>query len=108
MVGMLVPLTGGVGYVANRPSPNWQVLYHLYTTYSPCRTWGVICYRSHLLGEPETTIDNDDVYSKYIVTQLNQLYPTPPPPFMYLLSLQLVSLPIRGGWLLEFLLTKAL
>ena len=30
------------------PSPNWQEKYHLYTTYSPCRTWGgyiyVICY----------------------------------------------------------------
>ena len=23
------------------PSPNWQEKYHLYTTYSPCRTWGV-------------------------------------------------------------------
>ena len=22
-------------------SPNWQEKYHLYTTYSPCRTWGV-------------------------------------------------------------------
>ena len=37
------------------PSPNWQyipLLYHLYIAF-----WGVICYRSHLLGEPETTID---------------------------------------------------
>ena len=25
-----------VGSVANRPSPNWQERYNLYTTYSPC------------------------------------------------------------------------
>ena len=39
-------------------SPNWQEKYHLYTTYSPCLRLGVICYRSHLLGEPETIIEN--------------------------------------------------
>ncbi len=45
MVGMLVPVKGG-RLVAGRPSPNWQEKCHLYTTYSPCRTWGVICYRT--------------------------------------------------------------
>ena len=34
----LVPLKGGRWH---SPSPNWQEKYHLYTTYSPCRTWGV-------------------------------------------------------------------
>ena len=38
----LVPLKGGRWW--HSPSPNWQEKYHLYTTYSPCRTWGVICY----------------------------------------------------------------
>ena len=32
-------------------------IYHLYTTYSPCLLGGPICYRSHLLGEPETSLD---------------------------------------------------
>ena len=37
------------------PSPNWQVCH---TTYSACRTWRVICYRSHLLrGTSIPTID---------------------------------------------------
>ena len=54
----LVPLKGGRWH---SPSPNWQVLYHLYTTYSPCLLGGEICYRSHLLGEPKTTIDQQDV-----------------------------------------------
>ena len=39
------------------PSPNWQEKCHLFTTYSPCLLGGPICYRSHLLREPETTID---------------------------------------------------
>ena len=34
----LVPLKGGRWH---SPSPNWQEKYHLYTIYSPCRTWGV-------------------------------------------------------------------
>ena len=43
--------------MANRPSPNWQ---YIYTTYIPLIVlafWGEKGYRSHLLGEPETTID---------------------------------------------------
>ena len=42
------------------PSPNWQEKCHLYTTFivlAFCRVIAVICYRSHLVGEPETTID---------------------------------------------------
>ena len=45
--------------MANRPSPNWQVCH---TTYIPLfsslpNLGGEKCYRSHLLGEPETTIE---------------------------------------------------
>ncbi len=50
----LVPLKGGRFFLK---SPNWQEKYHLYTTYSPCLRLGIICYRSHLLREPETTIE---------------------------------------------------
>ena len=46
MVVELVPPKGG-RYVAGRPSPN------------PCLLGGEKCYRSHLLGEPET-----DIFSK--------------------------------------------
>ncbi len=47
-----VPLKGG----------RWHIIPQLavYTTYIPLIVlafWGVICYRSHLLGEPETTIE---------------------------------------------------
>ncbi len=56
----LVPLKGGIRW--HSPSPNWQEKYHLYTTYSPCLL--PICYRSHLLGEPETTIDERSVPGK--------------------------------------------
>ena len=41
MVVEMVPLKGGQK-VANRPSPNWQEKYHLYTTYSPCLLGGYI------------------------------------------------------------------
>ena len=49
----LVPLKGG----------RWHIIPELavYTTYIPLIVlafWGVICYRSHLLGEPETTLDS--------------------------------------------------
>ena len=40
----------------NNP-PIGRKKYHLYTTYSPCLLGGEKCYRSHLLGKPETTID---------------------------------------------------
>ena len=48
----LVPLKGG----------RWHIIPQLavYTTYIPLIVlafWGVICYRSHLLGEPERTIE---------------------------------------------------
>ena len=48
----LVPLKGGRDYII----PQLAV----YTTYIPLIVltfWGVISYRSQLLGEPETTID---------------------------------------------------
>ena len=45
------------------PSPNWQEKYHLYTTEKVLAFvgGGEKCYRSHLLGEPETTIDNLEI-----------------------------------------------
>ena len=54
MVGMLVPLKGGLGGIVHPPIGRKN------TTYIPLIVlafWGVICYRSHLLGEPETTIE---------------------------------------------------
>ena len=58
MVVEMVPLKGPKRWDRwHSPSPNWQEKYHLYTTYSPCLLGGEKCYRSHLLGEPETTID---------------------------------------------------
>ena len=50
----LVPLKGGIGGIVHPPSVRKNA------TYIPLIVlafWGVICYRSHLLGEPETTID---------------------------------------------------
>ena len=55
MVGMLVPLKGGIGRW-HSSSPNWQEKYHLYTTYSPCLLGGLYA-TYHLLGEPETNFD---------------------------------------------------
>ncbi len=37
------------------PSPNWQYIHHLYTTY--ILPSGGLYATYHLLGEPETTID---------------------------------------------------
>ena len=54
MVGMLVPVKGGIGGIVHPPIGRKN------TTYIPLIVlafWGVICYRSHLLQEPETTID---------------------------------------------------
>ena len=50
----LVPVKGGIGGIFDPP------IGRKYTTYIPlidCRTGGVICYWSHLLREPETTVD---------------------------------------------------
>ncbi len=44
--------------VANRPSPNWQEKYHVYTTYSPCRNWVKhATYLPPFRGTISTTID---------------------------------------------------
>ena len=56
MVVELVPLTGGIGSIVHPPIGRKN------TTYIPLIVLaepggGPICYRSHLLGEPETTID---------------------------------------------------
>ena len=56
----LVPLKGG----------RWHIIPQLavYTTYIPliyCLLGGPICYRSHLLREPETTIDNMEGIPKH-------------------------------------------
>ena len=61
----LVPLKGG----------RWHIIPHLavYTTYIPliyCLL-GVICYRSHLLEEPETTIDA--IVINGVITAINGL-----------------------------------
>ena len=41
---------------------NWQEKYHLYTIYSPCLLGDFFCYRSHLLRETETTIEDWHFY----------------------------------------------
>ena len=49
----LVPLKGGIGSIVHPPIGSKN------TTYIPLIVlafWGVICYRSNLLGEPETTM----------------------------------------------------
>ena len=51
MVVDLVPLKGGIGGIFYPPIGRKN------TTYSPCLLGGKKCYRSHLLGEPETSID---------------------------------------------------
>ena len=38
-LGCWFPQKGGCRW--HSPSPKWQEKCHLYTTYSPCRTWGV-------------------------------------------------------------------
>ena len=55
MVVEMVHLKGGIGGIVHPPNGS---IYHLYTTYSPCLLGGETCYRSHLLGEPETNIEN--------------------------------------------------
>ena len=50
----LVPVKGGIGGIVHPPIGRKN------TTYIPLIVlafWGVICYRSHLLREPETTIE---------------------------------------------------
>ena len=49
MVVEMVPLKGGIGGIVHPPIGS---IYHLYTTYIPCRTWGVKNATYHLLGEP--------------------------------------------------------
>ena len=50
-LGCWFPLKGGIGSIVHPPIDRKN------TTYSPCLRLGVIYYRSHLLGEPEPTID---------------------------------------------------
>ena len=59
MVVEMVPLKGGIGGI----SPNWQEKYHLYTTYSPCRTWGMknATYLPPFRGTISTTIDHGPI-----------------------------------------------
>ena len=52
MVGMLVPLKGGIGGIVHPPIGS---IYHLYTTY--ILPSGGLYATYHLLGEPEKTID---------------------------------------------------
>ena len=52
MVGDLVPLNDGKRWLIVHPPIGRKN-----TTYSPCRTWEVICYQAHRLGEPETTLE---------------------------------------------------
>ncbi len=52
MVGMLVPLKGGIGGIVHPPIGS---IYHLYTTY--ILPSGGLYATYHLSGEPETTID---------------------------------------------------
>ena len=53
----LVPLKGGRWH---SPSPNWQyipLIYHLYIYILPS---GALYATYHLLGEPETTLENSE------------------------------------------------
>ena len=54
MVGMLVPLKGGLGSIFHPPEGKD---YKWYISGIFPANWGIICYGSHLLGEPETTIE---------------------------------------------------
>ena len=55
MVGMLVPLKGGIGGIVHPPIGS---IYHLYTTYiSYILPSGGLYATYHLLREPETTIE---------------------------------------------------
>ena len=54
MVGMLVPLKGGIGSIWGPPEGKD---YKWYISGIFPANWGIICYRSHLLWEPKTTIE---------------------------------------------------
>ena len=66
----LVPLKGGIGGIVHPP------IGRINTTYIPLIVlafWGVICYRSHLLREPEKSIDTTRMsqeVSKWLVSGL--------------------------------------
>ena len=51
MVGLLVPLKGGIGSIWGPPEGK------VYQWHFSCQLGDGLCHRSHLLGEPETTID---------------------------------------------------
>ncbi len=51
MVVEMVPLKGGIGSIFHPPESKDYI-----SGIVPAN-WGIICYRSHLLGEPETTIE---------------------------------------------------
>ena len=54
MVVEMVPLKGGIGSIWGPPEGKD---YKWYISGKKPANWGIICHRSHLLGEPETTID---------------------------------------------------
>ena len=57
----MVPVKGGIGGIVRPP------IGRCFTTYIPLNAfWGVICHRSHLLREPETTIDIRELFATWL------------------------------------------
>ena len=63
MVVELVPLKGGIGSIWGPPNEGKDYKWYISNKwYFSCELGDGLCHRSHLLGEPETTIDSwDDV-----------------------------------------------
>ncbi len=59
----LVPLKGGIGDIVHPPIGKD---YKWYISGIFPANWRIICYRSHLLGEPKTTIENSQDTVKLI------------------------------------------
>ena len=55
------PVKGGIGGIVHPPIGRLDIplIYHLYTTYSPCLLGGYMLPNYHLLWEPATTMDHD-------------------------------------------------
>ena len=65
MVGMLVPLKGGIGDIVHPPIGKD---YKWYISGIFPANWKIICHRSHLLGEPKTNIDYTFPYTACLMT----------------------------------------
>ena len=76
MVGMLVPLKGGIGSIFITPQ---KAIYKWYVSGIYCQLGDGLCYRSHLLGEPasQPLILGSRPAKEVKLWLVNQ--PTPPP-----------------------------